>query len=246
MPSNLDDITAAAANGPQAIRMVIGEGNPILRAGLRSILAGTRIEVVGEAGTAAELLEAAQALSPAVVLLDMPLPGSEGLAALEAIREAAPQTALIVLSEDPGHLVAMLHSSVSILAKSISREELLAAVEAAAQGRALVDRAALLKAIEAVSRGGRDSRPFEDERVRLLTAREREVLGLLTRGFTNRRIAEALSIGVGTVKVHVCNILTKLGMDDRVQAAVWASHHGLGAEQRSEDTVALPPIEAMN
>ncbi len=228
------------AGTTRTIRVLIAEDNPITREGLRSILTAAQITVVGDAASVAEALERVTALSPDVILFDMHLPNADGLSALETIRQAAPGVAVVVLSEDPGYLLAVLHDQTSHVSKRVSPEDLLAAVEAAAQGRSLVDQAALVAVIQALTRMNREGAGDEAEPVAVLTPREREVLRLVTRALSNREIAETLCLSVGTVKVHVCNILTKLGMSDRVQAAVWAMQHGLGPDRRSEDAFSNP------
>ncbi len=236
------DLAANAAFG--TIRVLIAEDNPITREGLRSILTAAHITVVGEAASASEVLAQIAALSPDVVLLDLHMSNAEGLSALKTIRQAAPGVAVVVLSEDPGYLLAVLHDSTSYLSKKVTPEDLLAAVEAAAQGRSLVDQAALVKVIQALTRMNREGAGEEADPAAALTAREREVLRLVTRGLSNREIAETLRLSVGTVKVHVCNILTKLGMSDRVQAAVWAMQHGLGPDRSGDDAFSYPSARA--
>jgi NarL family two-component system response regulator LiaR len=210
-----------------AVRVLVADESTIMRAGVRSILTDACMSVVGEALSAAETIEQVVALAPELVVLGVQRDGL-GYATVEAIRRTAPEVAIVVLSDDPGDLLALVHHSVSYLSRRASPEELLAAVEGALRGQSLVDRAAVAKAIEAMAGEGKGTaRPAD--RIRSLTPRERQVLALITQGRTNRQIAEALSLSIGTVKVHVCNILTKLGVCDRVQAAVWAVQNDLGA-----------------
>lgn len=213
-----------------AVQVLVADESSIVRLGLRSMLASPGLEVVGEAATPVEAVERVKALAPDVVVLGLGRSGL-GLDSVRALRSASPGTAIVVLTEDPTHLLALLNSSTNCLSKSVDRGDLLAAVEAAAEGRSLVDQPAVMKALAAAIQAEQRKGDGPNERVRVLTPREREVLALITQGYTNRRIAEHLSVSVGTVKVHVCNILTKLRVADRVQAAVWATQHGLAARQ---------------
>ncbi len=222
---------AEAGGGGAAVRVVIAADSAIVREGLRSLLGGSAVEVAGEATSAMELAERAGALAPAVVLADVRALDGVGLAALDAIRGAAPGAALIVLGTrgEPWTLVqALLHGAAGYLAQDISRKSLIAAVILAAEGHAVFDRATLQEAVEGM-RAGRSPRTHPVAPASRLTSRERQVLALMTEGRSNREIAGALSLSVGTVRVHVCNILTKLDLTHRVQAAVWAAQHGLGA-----------------
>ena len=217
---------ASAHREARKIQVLVADENPIVRAGLCSMLHNSRTEVVGEAASGAKVAEQVEALAPDVVLLGLSEPGL-GIDSVEVVREARPEAAVIVLSEDPGDLLALLHNSVNCLSRTVDREDLLAAVVAAAEGRSLVDQSTVVKAIAAATRAEWQKGASPGERAHRLTPRERQVLGLITQGCTNREIAERLSLSVGTVKVHVCNILTKLDVADRVQAAVWATQHGL-------------------
>jgi NarL family two-component system response regulator LiaR len=208
-----------------AVRVLVADESTFMRAGVRSILSDAGMSIVGEALSAAETIEQVVALTPDLVIVGVHRDGL-GYATVEAVRRTAPEVAIVVLSDDPGDLLALVHHSVSYLSRLASPEELLAAAEGALRGRSLVDRATVAKAIETMAGEGRDARPAD--RIRALTPRERQVLALITQGRTNRQIAEALSLSIGTVKVHVCNILTKLGVCDRVQAAVWAVQNDLG------------------
>ena len=211
---------------PRTIRVLIVEENSIVREGLRSMLGGSRVEVVGEARTGCEAVEQVKVLAPDVILLGLCMPGLD-VASVKALR-CATEAAIVVFSENHEDLLALLHNSISYLSREINRGDLLAAVEAAAGGRSVLDCAAVTKALAAITRRQSAGTAREADLPRPLTAREREVLALVTRGRTNQEIAAALSLSIGTVKVHVGNILAKLQVTDRVQAAVWATQHGVG------------------
>ena len=226
--SDLLPVAASATRARASIRVVVADGDVAAREGLCDLLANSQVEVVGQARSIPEAVQQVRALRPDVVVLRFAGSAPDAMSAVNEIQRAAPGVAITLLCGDPAFLVTMLHRPVSFLARDISREDLLAAVEAASQGRTLVDRAALIEAIAALKPAAGAAGPHEAEVAPALTPREREVLSLLSGGRTNQAIAEELSLSVGTVKVHVCNILTKLGLTDRVQAAVWATQHGLG------------------
>ncbi len=217
----------------QSTRAVVAEANSIIREGLCSFLRNARIEVMAQEDAACEVTEHIARLLPDVVLLSVATLGQEELGALQAIRRLAPRVGIVVLDMhgDPGHLLqAIAHGATCYLTGSATQEDLVAAVRAAAAGRSLVDREALLNVARLVS-VERNAAPPEDP-LDALTPREREVLSLLTEGMSNQRIADELGVSIGTVKTHICNVLSKLHMADRLQAAVWATRRGVGPRVR--------------
>jgi DNA-binding NarL/FixJ family response regulator len=215
--------------GP-AIRVVLVDDDALMRAGLEAILSSDgAIEVVGEASDGRDAVERVRELRPDVVLMDVRMPGLDGIAATREIVATMPETRVVILTtfEDDEYIFGALTAGASgFLLKRTSPELLLEAIKAVAAGdsllspsvtRRVIDRMAALPSAEAVL----------DRRVDRLTAREREVLEQLARGLSNAEIAEALVIEESTVKTHVKRILMKLGLRDRVQAVIFAYESGL-------------------
>ena len=200
------------------IRVLIADDHAVVRQGLRTFLdLQDDVEVVGEAEDGAEALEAAERLAPDVVLIDLVMPGVDGIEAIRGLRERVPAARAIVLSS------------------FIDDEKLFPAVRAGAAGYLLKDVQPqdLVEAIRTVHGGGAllhprvASRLLEEMASDPLTPREREVLSLIGRGMANKVIARELSLSEKTVKAHVSNILAKLGVTDRTQAALYAVRAGL-------------------
>ena len=206
-----------------AIRVLIADDHAVLREGLRSFLElQDGIEIVGDAADGAEAVELAERLRPAVVLMDLVMPKLDGVEAMRELRERVPETRVIILTsyiDDERLLPAIRAGAAGYLLKNAGPQELARAIRAADAGEALIDPTVAARLVERLAdeRGG-DS--YES-----LTAREREVLDLIARGFSNKRIALELGIAEKTVKTHVGNVLGKLGVADRTQAAVYATRH---------------------
>ncbi|TML20379.1 MAG: response regulator transcription factor [Actinobacteria bacterium] len=205
------------------IRVLIADDHAVLREGLRSFLElQDGIEIVGDAADGAEAVELAERLRPAVVLMDLVMPKLDGVEAMRELRERVPETRVIILTsyiDDERLLPAIRAGAAGYLLKNAEPQELARAIRAADAGEALIDPTVAARLVERLAdeRGG-DS--YES-----LTAREREVLDLIARGFSNKRIALELGIAEKTVKTHVGNVLGKLGVADRTQAAVYATRH---------------------
>jgi NarL family two-component system response regulator LiaR len=206
------------------IRVLIVDDHAVVREGLRTFLdLQNGIEVVGEAGDGEQAIGEAERLRPDVVLIDLVMPKLDGVQAMRELRERVPGARVIVLTsflEDERLLPAMRAGAAGYLLKNVQPQELARAVRAAAVGEALIDPAVAARLVEALGDG-------RDERAEELTPREREVLGLIARGFANKRIAFELGIAEKTVKSHVSNVLAKLGVADRTQAALYAARLGL-------------------
>ncbi|RJK94349.1 response regulator [Vallicoccus soli] len=215
---------------PAPVRVLLADDQDLVRAGFRMIL-GTEddLEVVGEAADGDQAVAAARALRPDVVLMDVQMPGTDGLAATRQVVQD-PGCAVIVLTtfDRDDYLFAALEAGASgFLLKNAVPEDLVAAVRVVARGEALLAPAVTRRVIERFAgRPGRAARPDLHER---LTEREREVLVHVARGCTNAEIAALLVLGEATVKTHVSRLLTKLGLRDRVQAVVFAYETGLVA-----------------
>jgi DNA-binding NarL/FixJ family response regulator len=206
-------------------RVLAVDDHPMVREGLRSMLAGA-VAAWEEAGSAEEALRKLPSAKPDLVLLDLNLPDVDGLTLLRRIKAAAPRTSVLVITmhDRPEHVrEAMKLGAAGFVLKGLSRRELLGAVRAACAGESVITPALLRGLLDDVPSGAAAGRhPGED-----LTRVEREVLGLVSQGLTNKEIAERLRWSVGTVKKYVQRILEKLGVSDRTQAAVEAVRRGL-------------------
>jgi NarL family two-component system response regulator LiaR len=205
------------------IRIVVADDHAVVRQGLRSFLGlQDDMEVVGEAEDGAQAVEAVERLGPDVVLVDLVMPGVDGVEAIRRIHELRPETRIIVLTsyaDDSKVVPAVRAGAAAYLLKDVQPAELAAAIRTVAAGGALLASAVTARVLEEIVGGGAADPG--------LTAREREVLGLLARGLTNRQIATELVVSEKTVKTHVSNVLGKLGLPDRTQAALYAVREGL-------------------
>ncbi len=209
------------------IRVLIADDHGVVREGLRALLTGAGLDVVGEAATGREALALAEQLRPQVVLLDIRMPDMDGLQALVAIKAALPETAVLMLTTyaNPEYLArAVSLGAAGYLSKEVDPQRIPQAVRAVAGGETVIEREVLLAALQESAA----PRPAADEHVPSLTEAEERVLRLIARGLSNDAIAEALSVSRNTVKTHVRHIFEKLGVSDRTQAAIWALRHGLG------------------
>jgi DNA-binding NarL/FixJ family response regulator len=210
------------------IRVVIADDQGMMRAGLRSLLDGERdIEVVAEAGDGEEAVAAVRQHRPGVALLDIRMPKLDGIAATRLLvaEQTAPRILILTTFDLDEYVFAALRAGASgFLLKDAPAEHLVEAVRAVARGDALLDPAVTRRVIEAFAR--LPDVPRSDQ-LESLSSRELEVLELLARGMSNAEIAKALFLGEATVKTHVSNVLAKLGLRDRVQAAIAAYETGL-------------------
>lgn len=207
------------------IRLLIADDHEVVRSGLRSLVAGTEIEVVGEATTGEEAVRLALSENPHVVILDIRMPDGDGLASLTRIKAEKPELAVVLLStyDNPTYISrACALGAQGYLLKGLTRDELLSAIRSVAGGGEAWSR-------DDVRRMAANKAPIRIEALGdvPLTARESEVLRQLAYGLTNKEIGQALGISYETVKEHVQNMLRKIGVSDRTQAAVWAVRHGL-------------------
>lgn len=213
------------------IRVLLADDEAMIRAGVRAILgAGEDIEVVAEAGDGREAIALAQAHRPDVALLDIRMPGLDGLAAGEEIVRTMPGTAVAMLttfSEDAYVARALGGGATGFLLKSGDPHELIAGVRAVAAGAAFLSPKVARHVIEGYG-AQRTVRGAEARaRTAALTPREREVLGLVGEGLSNPEIAARLHLVEGTVKAYVSAVLDRLGVKNRVQAAIVAHEAGL-------------------
>jgi two-component system, NarL family, response regulator LiaR len=208
-----------------AIRVLIVDDHAVVREGLRTFLELQEgIEVAGEASDGHDAIGAAERLRPDVVLMDLVMPNLDGVGAIRELRQRVPGARVIVLTsflDDERLLPAVRAGAAGYLLKNVQPQELARAIRTAAAGEALLDPAVAARLVEALEEDGRDTRAEQ------LTPREREVLALIGRGYANKRIALELGIAEKTVKTHVGNVLSKLGVSDRTQAALYAARLGL-------------------
>ena len=208
---------------PDSIRILIVDDHAVVREGLRTFLElQDGLEVVGEAGDGEEALPLAEQLKPDVVLMDLVMPKLDGVGAMQELRRRVPGARVIVLTsflEDDRLLPAIRAGAAGYLLKNVQPQELARAVRLADEGETLIDPAVAARLVSAVADGQAD----EPEP---LTPREQEVLELIGRGYSNKRIALELGVAEKTVKTHVSHVLAKLGVSDRTQAALYAARLG--------------------
>ncbi|MDT0319611.1 response regulator transcription factor [Streptomyces millisiae] len=217
------------------IRVLIADDEPMIRAGVRAVLAtDPEIEVVAEAGDGQDAVELARRHRPAVAVLDIRMPGINGIEAAAEIRRTVPSTSVIVLTtfgEDDYILRALGGGAAGFLIKSGEPEELVAGVRAVAEGGAYLSPKVAARVVAHLAATGAGTvagrRSAARDRVAALTAREREVLAFLGGGLSNGQIARRLHLVEGTVKAHVSSILARLGVDNRAAAAVVAHEAGI-------------------
>jgi two-component system NarL family response regulator len=204
---------------PAPIRLLIVDDHPVVRDGLVAILhqGEPDLEVVGEAGEGREAVTRWRELRPTVTIMDLQLPGQSGVEAITAIRREDPEARVLVLTTFDGDADiqrALEAGARGYLLKNVRRATLIEAVRAVAAGQRYLPPATAARLVEAM----------ESER---LTARELDVLALLAKGLRNREIAEELRLAEPTIKIHVNNLLRKLQVKDRTEAAVVALRRGL-------------------
>jgi DNA-binding NarL/FixJ family response regulator len=216
------------------IRVLIADDHPVFRKGLRAALADTPdVTVVGEATDGAAAVAATTELAADVVLMDLHMPGMNGVDAIRELERAAPNVAVLVLTmydNDESLFTAIRAGARGYLVKGAEQEQIVRAIRAVAGGDVVFGSGIAERALAyfaAAPVGGRAARPFPE-----LTDREVEVLGLMARGFTNTDIARRLHLSDKTVRNHVSNLLAKMHARDRAQAIVRAHQAGLG---RPED-----------
>jgi DNA-binding NarL/FixJ family response regulator len=208
-------------DGP--IRVLVVDDHFVVRKGVCALLADAEgISVAGEAGDGEQAVAEARRLRPQVILMDLKLPGLDGVAATRAILGERPETAVMILTgsdvEDEV-LAAVEAGALGYLAKTSPREEFLEAIRLVAQGDAWLP-VALTRRL--VTRLSPRPAPASEDTPQPLTGREAEVLALIARGWSNRRIGQELSISEATVRTHVSHVLAKLGVSNRVEAALHA------------------------
>ncbi|MCH7970912.1 MAG: response regulator transcription factor [Chloroflexi bacterium] len=212
-------------DGP--IRVLIADDHPVVRSGLRALIeTETGMEVVGDAADGKEAIEKAGQLLPDIVLLDLMMPGVSGLEAIEGIQKYDSDIHILVLTsfdQDDLLFPAIKTGAHGYLLKDSSPEDLLRAIRQVSRGESSLHPTIARKLIREFSGSSRETNPAVP-----LSTREHDVLGLLALGLSNQEIANSLTISERTARKHVSNILDKLHVSNRTQAALFAVHRGIG------------------
>jgi DNA-binding NarL/FixJ family response regulator len=211
------------------VRVVLADDQPLVRAGLGMVIADDpELEVVGEAGSGAEAIRMVQDLAPDVVVMDIRMPGIDGIEATRTVMASASATRVIMLTtfDDDDNVYAALRAGASgFLVKDMALDDILAAIRVVAAGDALLAPSVTRRLIEDFAVRSEPSLRGRD--LAGVTDREREVLALVGRGMSNSEIAAQLFIGAATAKTHVARLLAKLDARDRVQLVIVAYEAGL-------------------
>lgn len=239
---------SVGSHQPRPSRILIVDDHELARGGLHSMLSGEPdLEVVGEAENGERAVKLSERLMPDLVLMDVRMPGMDGIAATAAIKRFSPGTSVLMVTLYLDHdylFQAIKAGAAGYVLKDATRRELLTSVRRVLEGETALDSALAMKLL---SRLSREKEERVAQSIDPLTPRELQVLRLVVEGQTNHEIAGALSIGSGTVKSHVEHIIAKLGAADRTQAAVRAVQLGLlrpdrQARHNDSDGWAIPSV----
>lgn len=204
------------------LRVFLLDDHEVVRTGLRSLIeTGDDLEVVGEAGTVEDALVRIPLAQPDVAILDVRLPDGTGIEVCREIRSGHPEIACLMLTsyaDDEALLAAVMAGASGYLLKQVSGTDLIADIKKVGAGGSLLDHRLTERVLQRLRRG-----PEQDERLASLTAQERKILDGIAEGKTNRQIGEELFLAEKTVKNYVSNLLAKLGMQRRTEAAVFAT-----------------------
>jgi two-component system nitrate/nitrite response regulator NarL len=222
------------------MRVLLIDDHALVRRGMEELLRSRGVEVVASVGSGEEGVRLAQQLAPDILLLDVKMPGMNGIETLDALRAAGVQAPVVMLTmsrEDSDLRAALRRGAQGYLLKDMDPEDFVPALESAVRGDNIVAKE-MVGTLARIVQGEttkeaetpRNSAPFSD-----LTPREQEILEHVAEGLSNKMIARALNITDGTVKLHVKAILRKLGVHSRVEAAVIAVEHGLGRRKAESD-----------
>ena len=211
------------------IRVVLADDQPLVRAGLRVLIADTPdLDVIGEAGTGAQAVQLVRDLRPDVVVMDIRMPGMDGIEATRMItaEHAAARVVVLTTFDDDDYVYAALRAGASgFLVKDMALDDILAAIRVVAAGDALIAPGVTRRLIAQFA--GRPEPPRPRRQIDGITERELQVLTLVGRGMSNAEIAASLLISTATAKAHVARLLAKLGARDRIQLVITAYEAGL-------------------
>ncbi|MET4920771.1 response regulator transcription factor [Streptomyces sp. PSRA5] len=223
-----------AEPNPAPVRVVLADDQPLIRSGLRVLIADhPDLDVVGEAGTGARAVQLVRELRPDVVVMDIRMPGMDGIEATGLITAGSGSSRVVVLTtfDDDEYVYAALRAGASgFLIKDMSLDGILSAIRVVAAGEALIAPSVTRRLIEEFAARPEPAPPARA--VAGITGREREVLVLVGRGMSNREIADHLVISVATAKAHVARLFSKLDARDRVQLVIMAYEMGLVSPPR--------------
>jgi len=208
-------------------RILIADDHAVVRAGLRAVLqTNPELELAGEASGGLEALELVQQIHPDVLVLDLSMPDLDGISVTRQVKETNPQTRILILTvhEDEALLREAIKAGASgYILKRAAESELVSAIQVILRGDLYVDPSLLRSLLDEQAK----SKPAQPELVEPLTPREVDVLKLIVEGYTNRQIAEKLSISTRTVEGHRANLSEKLGLHSRVELVRFARDHGI-------------------
>lgn len=226
------------AESSEPIQVLLVDDHPLFRSGVRSLLQrNPRFAVVGEASDGVDGVKRAMQFKPDVVLLDLHMPGMSGVETLQLILQGWPEAVVIMLtvSEEAEDLATALQAGArGYLIKNIDADYLVRAIERAAAGESVLAESMTGKLMAQLQKQREPRAPAPPSELDKLTPREREILACLARGESNKLIARVLDLAESTVKIHVQNILKKLGLSSRVQAAVFAVEQGLSGHSERQ------------
>ncbi len=208
------------------MRVLVADDHSLFRDGIVSLLEAAGFDVVGQVGDGQAAVEAAHRLRPDVVLMDITMPGMDGLQALQIIRTDLPATQVVMLtvSDDDANLFeAIRHGAAGYLLKNLNAEEFLKILEGVEHGEAAMTRQTTARLLHGMAHASQPAGEVADH----LTEREADLLRLVAQGLPNKAIAQRLSLSENTVKYHLKNILQKLGVQNRTEAAAYAIRNGL-------------------
>jgi DNA-binding NarL/FixJ family response regulator len=220
----------------QTIRILLIEDHAVVRAGLRLLLESRRnFAVVGEATNRADALALVQRQQPHVILLDLDLGAEDGLDLLPALRAAAGAARVLILTgvrNADEHRQAIRYGAVGVVLKEQAPEVLIKAIEKVYAGEVWLDRSMLAQVLDEMVSGAATPASTRADRLATLTEREREVLALVNQGLKNKRISDRLSITETTVRHHLTSIFSKLGVESRLELAIFSQRHSPGRSDR--------------
>ena len=220
----------------ERIKLMIVDDHEMVRLGMKTALEPEEdMEIVADVGDARVALTEAEIKRPDVVLMDVRMPGMDGIQACRLLRERLPETKVVMLtsySDEDAVMASIMAGAVGYFLKDLGRSELLEAVRSVAKGRSLLDPAVTAQVLARLKDLTTKEEAKETAR---LSVREKEVLALVAEGLTNREIADKLIISQHTARNHVSHILDKLGISRRSQAATFAAQHGLIDKDKPTD-----------